>query len=66
MTDDAMPVLINSTTRDELYDALAALCEVVESAINTGLFKSVDGNPPDLQALRVARTALSNAADEIA
>lgn len=44
-----------------LRDALSDLVEVCQSAIASGLFVSVDGKKPDIQALHQAHEALKTA-----
>ncbi len=46
--------------RGKLVNALRGLADVVESALDAGLFLSVDGKRPDVQALRIAREVLED------
>lgn len=48
----------------DLYEAMDDLIEIVESAIDAGLFKSVDGLRHEVQALHIARMTLAKARGE--
>lgn len=45
----------------DLFEALDYLADVVEVALDSGLFLSIEGKRPDVQALRQAREALAKA-----
>jgi hypothetical protein len=45
--------------RGKLVEALGYLADVVETALDAGLFLSVDGKRPDVPALRIARDLLA-------
>ncbi len=45
----------------DLLAALRYLTDVVESAVESGLFLSIDGKKPDVMALQSARLAIAKA-----
>lgn len=52
--------------RVPIYNALAELCEVVQLAIDSGLFLSVDGKAPDVMALVCGQELVAKHANAIA